>query len=40
MGILNSGESFTVNTLIPVGQNPTLRLTFRDAKGKIYLVSR
>ncbi len=41
IGMLNSGESININTLVPIGQNPKLKLTFREFKTKeIYSLTK
>ncbi len=41
IGILNSGESINVNTLVPIGQMSKLKLTFREFKTKeIYSLTK
>ena len=40
LGELNSGESTTVSTLVPIGSKPQLKLTIQDEKTKqLYSIS-
>ena len=40
IGILNAAESIQVNTLIPIGSQPQLKLTIMDSKKNLHTVIR
>lgn len=40
LGVVDAGQSVEVLTLVPVGQKPAVKLTFRDMEGKLYSVAR
>ena len=41
IGTLNTGDTFKFQTLVPLGQQPEIRLTFKDIKtSEIFSISK
>ena len=40
MGVLNSNETITVKTLVPIGSQPQIKLTIMDQRKNVHTISR
>lgn len=40
VGVLNSGESISVNTLVPLGSKPQLKITIQDKNKDLKVITR